>query len=65
MRDGSITLDDYDAHSLEVVRHVGTILFMIRIDHLIYNDYVRNPLLDDLVIDYDDETGIDSTARDL
>ena len=64
VRDGSITLDDYDAHSLEVVRHVGTGLFMIRIDHLIYIDYVRNPLLDDLVIDSDDKRGIDSTARD-
>ena len=37
---------------------------MIRIDHLIYNDNVRNPLLDDLVTDFDDEPGIDSTARD-
>ena len=25
---------------------------MIRIDHLIYDDYVRNLLLDDLVIDF-------------
>ena len=30
-RDGSITLDDYDAQSLEVARQVGTDLFMIRI----------------------------------
>ena len=37
---------------------------MIRIDHLIYNDYVRNPLLDDLLIDFDDEPGIDRKARD-
>ena len=64
MRDGSITLDDHDAQSLEVVRQVGTGLFMIRMDHLIYNDYVGNPLLNDLVIDFDDEPGIDSTARD-
>ena len=62
--DGSITLDDYDAQSLEVARQVGTDLFMIRIDHLKYNDYVCNPLLNDLVIDFDDEPGIDSTARD-
>ena len=34
VRDGSITLDDYDAQSLEVVRQVGTGLFMIWIDHL-------------------------------
>ena len=64
MRDGSITPDDYEAQSLEVVRQVGTGLFMIRIDHLMYNDYVRNPLLDDLVVDFDDEPGIDRTARD-
>ena len=37
---------------------------MIRIDHLIYNDCVRNPLLGDLVIDFDDEPGLDSTASD-
>ena len=64
VRDDSITLDDHDAQSLEVVRQVGTGLFMIRIDHLIHNNYVRNPLLDDLVIDFDDEPRIDSTARD-
>ena len=64
VRDGSITLDDDDAQSLQVARQVGTGLFMISIYHLIYNDYVRNPLLDDLVSDFDDEPGIDSTARD-
>ena len=64
VRDGSITLDDYDAQSLEVVRQIGTGLFTIRMDHLIYNDYVRNSLLDDLVIDFEDEPGIASTARD-
>ena len=64
MRDSSITLDDYDAQSLEAVRQVGTGLFMITIDHLIYNDYVRNPLLVAVVIDFDDDPGIDSTARD-
>ena len=61
VRDGSITQDDYDAQSLEVARQVGTELFMIRIDHLIYNDYVCNPLLNYLFIDFDDEPGIDST----
>ena len=64
VRDGSITLEDYDAQSLEVARQVGTGLLIIRIDHLVYNDYVCNPLLNDLVIDFDDEPGIDSTARD-
>ena len=43
---------------------VETGLIMIRIDHLINNDYVCNPLLLDLVIDFDDEPGIDSAARD-
>ena len=33
-------------------------------DHLIYDDCVCNPFLNDLVIDFDDEPGIDSTARD-
>ena len=64
MRDGSVALDDHDAQSLEVVPQVGTGLFTIRIDHRIFNDYVCNPLLDDLVIDFDGERGIDSTARD-
>ena len=35
VRDGSTTLDDYDAQSLEVVRRVVTGLFLIRVDHLI------------------------------
>ena len=35
LRDGSVTLGDYDAQSLEVARQVETGLFMIRIDHLI------------------------------
>ena len=64
VRDGSITLDDYDAQSLEVAGQVGTGLFVNRTDHLIDNDYVCNPLLNDLVIDFDDEFGNDSTARD-
>ena len=34
------------------------------IDHLIYNDYVCNIVLNDLVIDFDGETGVDSPARD-
>ena len=64
VRDGSITLDACDAQSLDVARHVVTGLIMSRIDHRMYNDYVRNPILNDLVIDFDDEPGIDSTARD-
>ena len=63
VRDGSITVFDYDAQSLEVVRSVGTCLFMNRIDHLRCNDNVRNNLLDDLIIDFDDERGIVCTAR--
>ena len=63
VRDGSITLDDYDAQSLEVARQVGTGLFMLRIHHLIYDDYARNPLLDDLVIDFENEPGVNSAAR--
>ena len=58
VRNGSITLDDGGAQSLEVARQVGTGLFKIRIDHLVYNDYVRNPPLNDLVIDYDDDLAV-------
>ena len=59
VRDGEITLGGYDAESLEVARYVGTSLFMIRIDHLIRDrdDYASNPLLNDLVVDFDDEFG--------
>ena len=64
VRDGSVTLDDCDAQSLEVARQVGTGLFMSRIDHLIYNRYVCNPLLNDVVIDFDEGPGVDSAARD-
>ena len=63
VRDGSITLD-YDAQSLEVARQVETALFMIWIDHLIRDDNACNPLLNDLVIDLDGESGIKSIARD-
>ena len=64
VREGSITLDDYDAQSSEVARLVGTRLFMIRIDHLIRDEYVCNPLLNDLVIDVVGDPGVDNVARD-
>ena len=64
VRDGSITLDDYNAQSLEVPLQVVTGLFMTRIDHLIRDHYASNPLLNDLVIDRDDELGVNSAARD-
>ena len=35
VREGTITLDDYDAQPLEVARQVGTGSFMMRLDHLI------------------------------
>ena len=44
VRDGSITLDDNDAQSLEVVRQLGTGLFMIRIDYSKRDDYASNSL---------------------
>ena len=39
VRDGPIALDDSDRQSLEVARLVVTGQFMIRIDHLIYNEF--------------------------
>ena len=63
VRDGSITLDDYDAQSSEVARQVVAGLFMTRTDHLIRDDYVCDPLLGDLVIDFDDEPDVNSVAR--
>ena len=65
VRDGSITLDDYDAQSLEVPRQVETGLFMTRIDHLIRDDYASNPLLNDLVIDRDDELGVNTVRLEI
>ena len=43
VRDGSITLDGYDAQSLEVARQMETALFMIMIDHPVRNDHACNP----------------------
>ena len=64
VRDDSITLDNYDAQSLEVARQLVIGLFMIWIDHSIRDDYASNPLLNDLVIDFDDELGVCSVVRD-
>ena len=36
----------------------------MRIDHLIHDDYACSPLLNDFVIDFDDESGVNSLARD-
>ena len=64
VREGFITLDDYDAQSLEVARQVGTGLFMIRIDHLIRDDDACHPLLDDLVINFGDDPDVNNVVRD-
>ena len=37
---------------------------MIGVDHLMYNNYVRNRLLNDFVIDFGGVLGVDSAARD-
>ena len=39
MRNGIITMDDYDDQHLEVARHHESGLFMVRIDHLKPNYY--------------------------
>ena len=36
----------------------------MRIDHLTRDDYACSPLLNDFVIDFDDESGVNSLARD-
>ena len=63
VREGSITLDDYDSQSMEVARQEGTGLCMIRIDHLIHDGYVCNPLLDDRVTDLGAELDCNNVAR--
>lgn len=53
MREGTTILEDY-GEELEVVRQAGTGLFMMRIDHLLTEDYIGgDPRLEVLVIDYD------------
>ena len=41
MRNRTISLDDYAGEHIEVARQVGTGLFMIRIDHLNFDDYMK------------------------
>ena len=41
VRKGTITMDDYEGQNLEVVRQANTGLVMIRIDHLIYEQYYK------------------------
>ena len=62
--DGSISLDDDDSQSLEVARQVGTGLFMIRIDHLIYDDCTSTLQVNDLVTEFDDGLDVNSAVRD-
>ena len=62
-RERLITLDDNDPQSLEVTRQVETGLFLIGIDHSVYDDYVRNFLLDDLVIDFDGKLDVNNVIR--
>ena len=59
----SITLDNYDPQSLEVARQIGTRLFTTRIDHSVHDGYVRNSLLNDLVIDCDDVSVVNNVIR--
>ena len=48
----------------KLLEKMGTGLFMIGIDHMIRDDRACNPLLYDLVINLDDESGVNSLARD-
>ena len=52
----SITFDNYDPQSSEFARQVKTGAFLIRIDRSVHDGYVRNSLLNDPLIDYDDES---------
>ena len=42
-RDGTITMDDYENQGLEVARQARTGLFMVRIDHLLVEQYLPLP----------------------
>ena len=41
VRNGTIVMEDYNGQHLEVARQVRTGLFMIRIDHLVLQDYIN------------------------
>ena len=62
MREGSITIDDYDAQPLDVARQVVTRLFTIRIDHFVHDDCGCNLLLDDLVTDSGAELDVNNVG---
>ena len=42
VRAGTITLQDCDQEHIEVVRQMGTGLFMIRVDHLVMASFLRD-----------------------
>ena len=63
LREGSITIDDYDSQPLEVVRQPWTRLSTMRIDHFVHDDYVCNFPLDDLVIDSGAQPNVNNVAR--
>ena len=52
-RKGTITLDDYEGQGLEVARQVRTGLFLVRIDHLFYEQYAKlnSDVMTSLLID--------------
>ena len=43
-RKGTITLDDYEDQGLEVARQIRTGLFMVRIDHLLTEQFLPLPI---------------------
>ena len=50
-RSGAITLDDYQGQNLEVVRQAKTGLFMVRIDHMLRDYYLKDTFLKRLCVD--------------
>ena len=42
VREGTVELEDYDNAELEVVRCIGTGLFMVRVDHLEPGFFIKN-----------------------
>ena len=59
----SITLDNNDPRSLEIAQHSESGPFSIRIDYSVHDGYVRNSLLSDPVIYYDDESVVNDVIR--